>query len=144
MVVVFGYSIHCVLGCGVCGKSSEVIIQGVYIVFCLILAYINKRRIAYDKRIHHGINGLLHAVFWIAVLIITKSWFPACVLPFIGRLFFDAALNLMRGLPLDYVAKNPKSIIDKFEKSIFGNDGILPKILYLAIIITLNTVYYVG
>jgi hypothetical protein len=49
----------------------------------------------------------------------------------------------MRGLPIDYVARNPKSIVDKFEKSIFGMDGILPKIIYLAIIIALNILYYV-
>lgn len=118
------------------------IIQAIYIVFCLLLAYYNKRRIVYDKRILHGINGLLHALFWCVTLYYTRSWFPACILPFIGRLFFDAALNLMRRLPLDYVAQKPKSIVDKFEKSIFGNDGILPKMLYLIIIITLNALHY--
>lgn len=120
------------------------IVEGIYIVFCLLLAWINKRRIVYDLVIYHGINGLLHALFWGITLYYTRSWFPACVLPFIGRLFFDAALSVMRGLPVDYVARNPKSIIDKFEKSIFNGDGLLPKILYLTIIITLNTVYYVN
>lgn len=117
------------------------VIEALYIIFCLLLAYINKRLIVYDKRVKHGINGLLHAVFWSVVLLITRSWFPACVLPFLGRLFFDASLNIMRGLPIDYVAKNPKSIIDKFEKSVFGYDGILPKVIYLIIIIILNIFY---
>lgn len=114
------------------------IIEGIYIIFCLILAYVNKRLIAYDKRVKHGWNGFLHAVFWIAVLWTSNNWFPASVLPFIGRLFFDAGLNLMRGLPLDYVAKKPRSLIDKIEKAVFGNDGILPKVIYLIIIIVLN------
>jgi hypothetical protein len=119
------------------------VVEGVYIVFCLLLAYANQRRISYDLVIYHGINGLLHAIFWVVALIITKSWFPACVLPFLGRLFFDAGLNVMRHLPLDYVARNPKSWIDKIEKSIFGNDGILPKLIYLIIIIGLNVLHYV-
>lgn len=118
------------------------IIESIYIIFCLLLAWFNKRRIVYDKRIYHGVNALIHAGLWLAVLLITKSWFPACVLPFIGRLFFDAALNVMRRLPLDYVARYPKSIIDKVEKSIFGMDGVLPKIIYLIIIIVLNILYY--
>lgn len=118
------------------------IIEAIYIAFCLILAYVNKRLIAYDKRIRHGWNGLFHAVFLLTVIWLNNKWFPACVLPFVGRLFFDAALNLMRGLPLDYVAKNPKSLIDQIEKSVFGNDGILPKVIYLVLIIVLNIVYY--
>lgn len=118
------------------------IIEAIYIIFCLILAYINKRLISKDKPIKHGLNGFFHAVFWLAVLWLTNNWFPACVLPFIGRLFFDAGLNLMRELPLDYVAKKPKSIVDKIEKSIFRSDGILPKIIYLIIIIALNILYY--
>lgn len=118
------------------------IIEATYIIFCLLLAYYNRRRILYDKVIHHGLNALLHAVAWGIVLLITKSWFPAVVLPFLGRLFFDAALNVFRRLPVDYVARSPKSIIDKVEKSIFGNDGILPKILYLIIIIVLNIIYH--
>lgn len=118
-------------------------IEAVYIVFCLLLAYFNKRRIAYDKRIRHGVNGLLHACFWVGTMLITKSWFPACVLPFLGRLFFDAALNVMRRLPVDYVARNPKSIIDRLEKKIFNGDGILPKIIYLIVAVTLNIIYYV-
>jgi hypothetical protein len=119
------------------------IIEAIYIIFCLLLAYYNKRRISYDKRILHGINGLLHGIAITVVLIYTKSWFPACVLPFIGRLFFDAVLNIMRKLPLDYVARYPKSIVDKLEKNIFGMDGFLPKVIYTIIIIVLNIVYYV-
>jgi hypothetical protein len=119
------------------------VIEGIYIVFCLLLAYANQRRISYDLVIYHGINGLCHVIFWGVVLLITKSWFPACVLPFLGRLFFDAGLNVMRHLPLDYVARNPKSWIDRIEKSIFGNDGILPKLIYLIIIIGLNVLHYV-
>lgn len=118
------------------------IIELIYIAFCLLLARYNKRRIAYDKKILHGINGLLHVVFWLAVMWLKNNWFPACVLPFLGRLFFDGGLNVMRHLPIDYVAKKPKSIVDKVEKAIFKMDGVTPKIIYLIIIIGLNILYY--
>lgn len=117
-------------------------IQGIYIIFCLLLAYYNKRRISYDLRIYHGLNALLHVIAWGVVFFFTRSWFPLAVLPFEGRIFFDTALNVMRRLPLDYVAKNPKSIIDQGEKKLFGNDGILPKVIYAIIIIVLNIVFY--
>jgi hypothetical protein len=117
-------------------------IQAIYIVFCLLLAYVNKRRIAYDKVINHPLNACFHLAFWIVVVIITRSWFPVAVLPFEGRLFFDTGLNIMRHLPIDYVSRTPKSYVDRFEKSVFGMDGILPKILYLIIIIVLNVIYY--
>lgn len=130
------------MGSGGLSKHGEVIIQLIYIAFCLALAWYNYRRILFDKRIYHGINGALHLAFWGVVVIITKSWFPVVVLPFLGRVFFDAALNAMRRLPLNYVAKNPKSIVDKVEKSVFGNDGILPKVVYLGLAIALNIIYY--
>lgn len=119
-------------------------IQGIYILFSMALAYYNYRRILYDKRIFHGVNGLLHLAFWLGVFLFTKSWFPVVVLPFIGRLFFDSGLNLMRNLPLGYVPRKPKSIVDKIEKWLFGMDGIAPKFIYTIIIITLNIVYAVN
>jgi hypothetical protein len=118
------------------------IIEGIYIVFCLLLALYNKRRIAYDKHINHGLNGALHIIFLAVAVIITKSWFPVAALPFIGRVFFDGSLNLMRHLPLGYVSSKPKSIIDKGEKSVFGNNGVLPKVIWLAIAISLNIIFY--
>lgn len=116
-------------------------IQAIYIAFCLLLAYWNKRRIAYDKVIHHWLNALLHACFWAAALLVTKAWIVV-VLPLEGRLFFDTSLNLMRGLPLDYVSRTPKSLIDKVEKSFFKTDGLTPKLLYLILIIIINILFY--
>ena len=112
-----------------------------YLVFCLALAYVNHRLIAYGKRIYHALNGLLHAVCWGLVYMVTESWLLTASLPFMGRAVFDSSLSLMRGLSLDYVAKNPKSIIDQMEKGVFGNDGILPKVIYLTISIILIIVY---
>lgn len=112
-----------------------------YVAFCIGFAWINAGVIKEGGRIYHGLNGLLHLICWFCIWLVTKEWALLAALPFIGRLFFDSALNIMRGLPLDYVAKNPKSIIDKAEKGLFGNNGIIPKVIYLIISITLIVIY---
>jgi hypothetical protein len=111
--------------------------QALYTVFCVALAYVNYRVIAADKRVFHAVNGIAHLLFWVAAFKFS-SWLILLLLPFIGRLFFDSALNLFRGLPLDYVPAKPKSIIDKVEKRFFGKDGETPKLIYLLVIIILN------
>lgn len=108
-----------------------------YILCCLALAYVNAVRIGGDKRIYHGLNALVHLVCWAVVFLLTGSWWIVAALPFIGRLFFDTSLNLMRGLPLDYMPAKPKSIIDQAEQRFF-HDGLVPKLAYAAAIIIIN------
>lgn len=110
----------------------------VYIFVCTLLAYINYRVIVADKQVYHWLNGLVHLVCWATVYLLTHNWILMIALPFIARLFFDTMLNLFRGLPLDYVPKKPKSVIDKLEKSVFDNNGVLPRAIYLVVIIVLN------
>lgn len=114
----------------------------IYIFICAALAYVNYLVIIADKRVYHGLNGLLHLACWITVFLLTRNWILVAILPFVARLFFDVMLNLMRGLPINYVPKYPKSIADKVEKKIFGLDGLTPKAIYLIVIITLNIIYY--
>lgn len=122
------------------------IYQLIYLAFCLILAFINYRVIKANKRVYHGINGVLHLACWITVFLITKNILITATLPFIGRLFFDTALNKMRGLPLNYVSdwvktNNPRaSKTDRLEWQIFKS-GLLPKVIYLIVIIVLNVIY---
>lgn len=113
-----------------------------YIIFCLLLAKYNHRRIRKDKRIYHGLNGCAHFIFWTGFYLATKDWLLLIAFPLIGRLFFDTALNVFRmgWRNIGYVAKNPKSIIDKGEKFAFKKDGITPKIIYLTLIITLHLI----
>lgn len=113
-----------------------------YIVFCIGFAYINYKVIKANKRVYHGLNGMLHLAVWIAVFFTMKSLLLTLSLPFVARVFFDTSLNLWRGLPLDYVPKNPKSRADKIEKEIFGNNGLLPKIIWLLIITALLIIYH--
>lgn len=114
-----------------------------YIILCIILAYINYRVIIADRRVYHALNGLVHLAFWLTVFLLSRSLILTLCLPFVARLFFDTALNLFRGLPLDYVPKNPKSIADKVEKKVFGSVGFTPKLIWLMIIVALITIYYV-
>lgn len=110
-----------------------------YLVFCIGFAYLNAKLIEQGKRIYHGLNGAIHLTIWSAIYFITKDIYITISLPFIGRLFFDTALSLFRGLPIGYVSSSPKSIIDKVEKSIFNTDGTTPKIIYLLFIIIILT-----
>jgi len=50
---------------------------------------------------------------------------------------FNTTLNLMRGLPIDYVPTKPKALTDRIERALFGNNGIIPKILYIFISIAI-------
>ncbi len=104
-----------------------------YIPFCILFAWLNAILIKNGKRIYHALNGLLHLGVAVAIGYFTKWQYGLATL-FIARLVFDTALNLFRGLPIDYVSSNPKSIVDKIEKKIFGKDGFTPKIIYIVII----------
>lgn len=110
-----------------------------YAVFCVAFAYLNAKWIKDGKRIRHFWNGLIHIVAAVAGLYFF-NWQTGLSILFIARLFFDWSLNLMRGLPLGYVPIKPISYVDKFEKWIFSNNGILPKIIYIAVIILLNII----
>lgn len=101
-----------------------------YGAFCVGFAYLNALLIKRDRRIYHGLNGLLHLVI-ICFCGYMVNWFLIIPMLFQGRLMFDIALNLFRGLDFDYVPEAPKSKIDILEKRVFGDDGILPKIIYL-------------
>lgn len=107
-----------------------------YIPFCIAFAYWNAILIKKGKRIYHALNGLLHLT--VACLIgYFTHWEYGLATLCITRLFFDVALNLFRGLPIDYVSPKPKSIIDIAEKKIFGMDGFTPKVIYLVATIVL-------
>lgn len=109
-----------------------------YIPFCVFFAWLNAKWIADGKRIYHGINGAIHLI--VAVLVgYFFGWRAGVAILFITRVFFDWGLNLFRGLPLGYVSLNPKSIVDRVEKALFKLNGILPKVIYLVIIVILMT-----
>lgn len=109
-----------------------------YALICTQLAWLNSYLIKKGRRIYHALNGLLHLVA-AAVGWYYFSWqIGVAILP-LTRIVFDVSLNLFRELPFDYVSPSPKSIIDKLEKKIFKKNGIVPKLIYLAIVIALVT-----
>lgn len=107
-----------------------------YIPLCIFFAWLNAKWIAKGKRIYHGINGTIHLIAAIAFAYYTE-WYHFLTTLLIARLFFDVSLNLFRGLRINYVALNPKSIVDKLEQKVFGKDGYTPKIIYLVLIISI-------
>lgn len=110
----------------------------IYQVFVILLALDNAKRIKEDKRIYHGLNGGLHIAAALLVWYFT-DFLNAVSLFFLTRVVFDISLNLFRGLGIDYVSPSPKSIVDQYEKKLFGTDGISPKIVYILILICLQT-----
>ena len=119
-----------------------IVFEMLYIIFCIILAAINADLIKHEKRIYHWLNGIIHLTA--AFICGWLYWWPGVIIILCNsRLFFDVLLNVFRGLPIDYVPANPKSFADKWEKKIFGNNGILPKIIYLAVSIALNIIYLI-
>lgn len=116
-----------------------ILYQILYAVFCIGFAYLNSYLIGKGKRIYHGLNGLLHIAVSVCGFLFF-NWQTAISCLFVGRLFFDWFLILFRRLPLGYVPKSPKAIADKIEKKIFGMNGVLPKVIYAAIIIVVNLV----
>lgn len=113
-----------------------------YIVFCILFANLNAYLIKREKKIYHGLNGAIHIVAAV-ISAILFWWASAIIILCNARVFFDSLLSVFRGLPLDYVSQKPKSLVDKGEKWIFGNDGWTPKILYIVISLTINVIYFV-
>jgi hypothetical protein len=129
-----------------------VIALALYAVFCLVFAHWNAVRIEQDKPINHEQNAMLHGIFYgIAIFVnfFTHEWLLLLAMPFVGRLFFDTALNLFRGLSLWYVSpwlEDPQqqekvSKIDRIEYKVFHN-ALLPKILYFVLLLTILIIYY--
>lgn len=110
----------------------------IYSLFCVLFAYLNYKLISKNKRIYHGLNGLVHVIL-IGISYLIFGWFSILVLPFVARVVFDTALNHFRGLPLNYLPTDPKSIIDKLERKIFK---ISPHWIYLLLIVVINIIYF--
>lgn len=125
---------------------DAIIPEIVYAAWCVFWAFANARAIKADTWILHGANGLVH----IAVCLYFGFEFHFVVgllMLFIGRLFFDVALNLFRKKGIGYVPKAPKSKVDQVEIAVFELlfrflmkrrlrpsypfvVGVLPKIIY--------------
>jgi len=109
-----------------------------YIPVLIFLAYDNARRINENKRIYHGLNGLIHIAVCLGFLIFS-GWQDAISLLFLTKTVFDLSLNAFRGFPLLYLPSKPKSWTDRLEARIFSRNSHVAKITYIFIIICLQT-----
>lgn len=123
-----------------------------YLVAQLALALFNfgnacfdARRIKKGKRIYHGLNLAVYAI-WVGLLCWLCQWNVAaivlfCVSAFCNRqLSFDIPLNIIRELPWDYVSKSPKSITDKLEIEIFGYNGRAQVVCYTLVWLAIGNI----
>jgi len=119
-----------------------------YIIPCLFLAWYNARLIKKGKHIYHALNGALHISVAAISFFVLKDWKAPIVILLIAKLFFDTALNLMRGLSIDYVspeviaytslkeAFKKGKVTDYIEWKLFRSSAI-PKIIYILLIVIL-------
>jgi hypothetical protein len=95
---------------------------------------------------------MVHGIFYgIAIFVdfFTHEWLLLLAMPFVGRLFFDTALNLFRHKGLFYVSPDAKaphpvkgaSVLDWYEWHLFKS-GLWPKVVYLIILIILLIINY--
>jgi len=89
-------------------------------------AGIDAERIAKNKRIYHGINGLIYlGICFVFALVVSSSffWLIASIsfLRWLAlrQLTFDIPLNILRGLEWDYISPEPKAWLDKLELKVF-------------------------
>jgi hypothetical protein len=78
-----------------------------------LLAAFDAGRIKSNKKIYHGINGLVTLLVTLPVYLIVNQWFFIIGLLALRRIVFDTALNIFRGLSFDYISSNTTSIIDR-------------------------------
>lgn len=122
-------------GIGYCFNLEYLIIV-IYIPFIIYLAWDNADRIKDGRKIHHWLNGSMH-LLGAFVGTLFEGWQIGLSLLLVVRIAFNTALNAFRHLPIDYVSPKPKSLVDKVEKWLFGNNGWIPLIIYLTALILL-------
>lgn len=112
-----------------------------HIIFIILFAWLNAYLIKNGKRIYHGLNGFIF--LGISICSCLFYWWPLSIALLLNiRFLYDALMNKLRGLPLNYISQSPKSIADKLEKKVWGNDFYTPRIIYFVISLSINAYYY--
>ena len=114
------------------------IIYTLYGSFLIYLAHKNAMW-ANEKekwKIKHWLNGLCHCVFT-GLMILFFGWQNISALCFCA-VVFDTAMNLFRKLNPFHVSPDPKSVIDRIEKRLFGSNALLQNIVYVCLFIVLQ------
>jgi hypothetical protein len=102
--------------------TTEIILLQVgAVLYNLVNAAHDARRINNSQFINHGKNGLLYGLYIITCVLFSSSTLLAVALLSLRPLIFDQALNVMRKLPLNYQPVNPDSAVDRLENGVFGH-----------------------
>jgi hypothetical protein len=105
------------------------------ILWSVVNGWFDSRRIKRGKKINHEKNAGLYCGFVFVACAFTDFWY-AIPLLCLRALVFDHALNLFRGLRINYQPFNPESVVDKFENAVFGKYAwYVSNGIYLAIFI---------
>lgn len=116
---------------------TPVLFQAIYTGWVIFFAYMNKLWIAKNYPFRHWANAIAH-LSAAGFAGFHFGWQYGVAVLFLVRVVFDGTLSLFRGLSFDYVSPKPASTVDRLEKRVFGRNGLLPKLLYLVIVILLN------
>tara|TARA_R110000868_G_scaffold29391_2_gene109256 strand:+ start:950 stop:1330 length:381 start_codon:yes stop_codon:yes gene_type:complete len=104
----------------------------------IAMAWWHSELIKDSKPIKHGLWGAGYLLLAGAFAVFNHSWILFIASLFIRKVFFDLMLNSFRGLPLFYVSKSPKSIIDKLHLKLFSSNSELYMTIYFLVIIVIN------
>lgn len=121
-----------------------VLIIVLFALINIVLACIDAKKILLHQPINHPLNaivyvGLMSLVYFLYRGVSIDLVIVLVALLFTRQIFFDITLSLYRGLKWDYVTlvEKPGSVIDGFEKKIFGTNGKLKYGVYGIILILL-------
>ena len=102
---------------------TNLILSLVFIVINIILAFIDAQRIKKGKHIYHGVNGAIYGSLVLIAYLFTHNIFSIFALLVLRIPVFNSALNLFRGLPINYTSKTTTSIIDRATYGIIERVG---------------------
>lgn len=111
-----------------------------YGFICIWWGWANGVTIKKENSILHWANMIIHASTCI-YFAIYEHWSLGLAMFFEARLFFEIAINLTRKKGIGYVTPTPTAVTDIIEQAIFGKNGILPKIVYLILFVSLLLIY---
>lgn len=115
-----------------------IIAEIIFLIANIAMADYHAKLLKEDKKILHGLWGAGYLAFAGLLSFLNHSWLLFLCSLLIRKVVFDLSLNLFRGLPLFYVSKEPKSIIDKLHWKYFKFHSEYYMTAYLFITIILN------
>jgi hypothetical protein len=90
----------------------------IFIIINIILAYHDSLLISENQPINHKLNAILYTLICIITTIFDLSIMTFFALLIIRIPIFNTMLNIFRGLPYNYIPKDPQSYIDKISRPV--------------------------